>query len=355
MKKFSTTFLFLFLSIISIAQQDSLEIKIGQMIMVGMPGKSVTQNSAIIKDIKKGIVGGVLLFENNVSNQNGLQKLTNDLQDVAKIPLLISIDQEGGKVNRLKTKYGFPAMPSAQIIGIKNNDSFTHQIGKTMATTIANCGINLNFAPSVDVYNPNCPVLGKLGRCYSSDVKIIANCAQIMIEEHKKLGVKTTLKHFPGHGNSSTDSHLGLTDVTNTWKVEELVPYKILIENGIVDMIMMSHIINTKLDKSGLPASLSYKMVTGLLRNQLSYNGVIITDDMQMHAIAKYYGLEQSLKKSINAGVDIVIFSNNIVGSQDYTTANIHATLKKLVQNGEIPMSRINESFARIMALKKSR
>jgi beta-N-acetylhexosaminidase len=180
-------------------------------------------------------------------------------------------------------------------------------------------------------------------------------CAEIMIEEHKKLNIKTALKHFPGHGSSTTDSHLGLVDVSKTWSVEELFPYKYLIDTGKVDMIMTAHIINKKLDDSGLPATLSKKIVTGLLRKQFHYDGIVISDDMQMHAISKYYGLAQSLKLSINAGVDIVIFSNNIEGSKDYTPENIHATFKKLVLDGEIPLSRINESFNRIMALKKSR
>ena len=358
MKKITLFVAFLFSAIFCFAQVDSLDIKIGQMIMVGMSGKSANKNSAIIKDIKKGIVGGVLLFEYNINpnnSQENLLELTNDLQKAAQIPLLISIDQEGGQVNRLKMKYGFPSMPSAQVVGQKNDSVNTRQVGNTIATSLSKCGINLNFAPVVDILNPNCPVLGKRNRCYSSDVKTIAQCAEIIIDEHKKLHIKTALKHFPGHGSSTTDSHLGLVDVSKTWYVEELFPYKYLIDNGNVDMIMTAHIINKKLDKSGMPATLSKKIITDLLRKQLHYNGIVVSDDMQMHAISKFYGLEQSLKLSINAGVDIVIFGNNIEGSKDYTPENIHATLKKLVLEGEIPMSRINESYNRIMALKKSR
>ena len=358
MKKITLFVAFLFSAIFCFAQVDSLDIKIGQMIMVGMSGKSANKNSAIIKDIKKGIVGGVLLFEYNINpnnSQENLLELTNDLQKAAQIPLLISIDQEGGQVNRLKMKYGFPSMPSAQVVGQKNDSVNTRQVGNTIATSLSKCGINLNFAPVVDILNPDCPVLGKRNRCYSSDVKIIAQCAEIIIDEHKKLHIKTALKHFPGHGSSTTDSHLGLVDVSKTWYVEELFPYKYLIDNGNVDMIMTAHIINKKLDKSGMPATLSKKIINDLLRKQLHYNGIVVSDDMQMHAISKFYGLEQSLKLSINAGVDIVIFGNNIEGAKDYTPENIHATLKKLVLEGEIPMSRINESYNRIMALKKSR
>ena len=358
MKKIILLIAFLLPAIFCFSQIDSLDIKIGQMIMVGMSGQSAKKNSAIIKDIKKGIVGGVLLFEYNINpknSQENLLELTNDLQEAAQIPLFISIDQEGGQVNRLKMKYGFPSMPSAQIVGQKNDSAYSHKIGNTIANSLSTCGINLNFAPDVDILNPNCPVLGKRNRCYSSNVKTIVQCAEIMIEEHKKLNIKTALKHFPGHGSSTTDSHLGLVDVSKTWSVEELFPYKYLIDTGKVDMIMTAHIINKKLDDSGLPATLSKKIVTGLLRKQFHYDGIVISDDMQMHAISKYYGLSQSLKLSINAGVDIVIFSNNIEGSKDYTPENIHATFKKIVLDGDIPLSRVDESYSRIMNLKKNK
>ncbi|HPI53510.1 MAG TPA: glycoside hydrolase family 3 protein [Chitinophagaceae bacterium] len=337
---------------------DSLDIKIGQMIMVGMPGNSVDASSPILKNVEKGIVGGILLFEYNinpVNSEKNIATLCNRLQDAAKIPLLISIDQEGGQVNRLKTKYGFPAMPSAKSVGLINNDQYTRQVARTISTTLMKCGINLNYAPVLDLHNPNCPVLGKRGRCYSSDYKQVAHMAQLTIEEHHALGIKTALKHFPGHGNSLSDSHLGMADVTKVWKQEELEPYRMLINEGVADMVMMAHIVNRKLDSSGLPASLSEKIVHDVLRNQLGFKGVVITDDMQMHAISNYYGLEQSIKLAINAGVDIVMFSNNIKGASNYNPANIHATIKRLVKNGTIPMSRINESYERILRLKMQR
>lgn len=337
---------------------DSLDIKIGQMIMVGMPGNSVTETAPIIKHIQNGIVGGILLFEYNINPANSernMASLCTNLQDAAKIPLLISIDQEGGQVNRLKTKYGFPAMPSAKSVGLINNDQYTRKVARTISTTLMKCGINLNYAPVLDLHNPNCPVLGKRGRCYSADYKEVAHMAQLTIEEHHAVGIKTALKHFPGHGNSASDSHLGLTDVTKVWKSEELEPYRMLISEGVADMVMMAHIVNRKLDSSGLPASLSEKMVTGVLRNQLGFKGVVITDDMQMHAISNYYGLEQSIRLAINAGVDILMFSNNIKGASNYSPTNIHATIKRLVKSGAIPVSRINESYARILALKIQR
>lgn len=325
--------------------------------MVGMQGTSVQPTSAIIKDIRANRIGGVLLFEYNISGTDSkvnLLKLTDGLQQAAKIPLLISIDQEGGKVNRLKTKYGFKPMPSAQVVGEINNDTFSKRVANTIATEVASVGINLNYAPVVDVLNKNCPVLGAKSRCYSSEVKIIAREASTFILAHDSANVMTCLKHFPGHGNSTTDSHLGLTDVTKTWKEDELYPYQDLIQNNKVDMVMVAHVVNKKLDPSAKPATLSKPIITDLLRTQMQYEGVVITDDMQMHAISKYYGLEQSILLAVEAGVDIVMFSNNIKGAPEYAPKNIHATIKRLVQEGKISRERIEESFRRVMKLKST-
>ena len=198
-------------------------------------------------------------------------------------------------------------------------------------------------------------MLGKRQRCYSTNAKKVAQHAGITIEAHHNQGVKTVVKHFPGHGNSLSDSHLGMADVTKLWNQTELQPYKLLIEEGVVDAVMTAHIVNRKLDNSGLPATLSKKIVTELLRDSLRFNGVVISDDMQMHAISSYYGFEESIKKCIMAGVDILMFSNNIKGATNYEPSNIHATILRLVKNGDISIERINESYARIMSMKRTR
>jgi beta-N-acetylhexosaminidase len=337
------------------AQTDSLDIKIGQMIMVGMQGNIITDQSSILLDIKNGTIGGILLYEYNlnpIQTEKKLNALTTRLKANSKIPLLISIDQEGGQVNRMKTKYGFPAMPSAKSVGIKNDDAYTMEVAQTIANSLARVNINVNYAPVLDVDNAMCPVLGKRQRCYSNNPEEIAHFAAITIEAHHAKNIKTVVKHFPGHGNSMTDTHLGMADVSKLWKHNELLPYKMLIDRGLIDCIMTAHIINKKLDASGLPATLSRKIIHGVLRTQLSYDGVVISDDMQMHAISSYYGFEESIKKCINAGVDILMFSNNIKGTNNYSPSNVHATIKKLVKEGEISLSRINESFIRILKMK---
>ncbi|HET9053268.1 MAG TPA: glycoside hydrolase family 3 N-terminal domain-containing protein, partial [Cyclobacteriaceae bacterium] len=171
--------------------------------------------------------------------------------------------------------------------------------------------------------------------------------------QHRKLGVVSVLKHFPGHGSSKDDTHLGIADVTTTWHESELKPYKTLIDSGEVDAIMTAHIVNKKLDAAGYPGTLSEKIIDSLLRKQFRYQGVLFSDDMQMHAITKHYGLEEAIKLSINAGVDILTFSNNISGSQERTVDKVHAIIKKFVMDGTISKERIDQSFNRIMKLKQ--
>ena len=338
------------------ANSDSLDIKIGQMIMMGMRGTGVSPNSSIYKFVKEGKVGGVLLYERNVHKSQAKSKMTalcNTLQSAADIPLLISIDQEGGQVNRLKTKYGFPAMPSAYDVAQKNDNNYATKIAYRIARTCRILGINVNYAPVMDLHNRLCPVLGKRKRCFSANPNEVARFGEIYVDAHRKNNVITVLKHFPGHGNSRSDSHLGIADVSRYWSHDELTPYQKLISAGKVDAIMTAHIINTQLEPSKLPATLSKKIITGKLRNEMGYDGVIITDDMQMGAIAKYYGFKESIKKAILAGVDILMFSNNIAGANQYSAKNVHATIKKMVLAGIIPVQRIDESYARIMKMKR--
>jgi len=327
------------------------------MIMVGMPGTTVNDSSSIIRNIREGKVGGVLLFEYNLKKVNTIQilkELTGSLQMAATIPLFISIDQEGGQVNRLKEKYGFKPMPSAKNIGSMNDDMYTKEIANRVAVTLHECGINLNYSPVLDIENILCPVLGKRQRCYSPNPDSITHIATLIIEAHHENHVKTVVKHFPGHGNSLSDSHLGMVDVTKTWREMELLPYKDLIGQEMVDAVMTAHIINRNLDSSGMPATLSKKIVTGILREELKFYGVVISDDMQMHAISKFYGLEESIRLCVNAGVDILMFSNNIPNAPEYTPENVHAAIKRLVLSNAISMDRINESYQRVLAMKQT-
>ena len=341
---------------------DSLSHKAAQMLMIGFRGTDLSQNKQIISDVSALGVGGVILFEydlpsksrpRNIISAQQLKKLCSDLQQLTDNKLFIAIDQEGGKVNRLKKNYGFPATVSAQYLGKLDNSDSTRFYAQSMAKTLSDCGINLNFAPCIDLnINPNCPVIGKIERSFSDNPDKVVKHAAIFVEEHRKHGVLTCLKHFPGHGSSKHDSHDGFTDITNTWKNIELQPYKTMIANGMCDVIMSSHVFNAHLD-ADYPATLSHKTMTGILRDSLGWDGLIFSDDMNMGAITQNFGFKESIALAINAGVDILVFSNNAPEGYDPPLAQkaLNAILE-LVNEGVITEKRIEESYKRIMWAK---
>jgi beta-N-acetylhexosaminidase len=335
--------------------RDSLDIKIGQMIVIGFPGTTVDQK--VLEEVRLGKVGSIILFEKNIPPTNSfiaLKKIIWTYQQTAPIPLIIAIDQEGGKVNRLKAKYGFPASITAAAMGKSITLDSVRIYSAAMASTLAGLGINVNFAPVVDLAsNPNNPIIAKFGRAFSANADSVTIFAKEFIRQHHKHGVLTSLKHFPGHGSSKDDTHLGIADVTNTWNESELKPYRELIDSSYTDAIMTSHIVNKKLDPKGYPGTLSHEILQGILRDQLKFKGVVFSDDMQMHAITKHYGLEEAIKLAILAGVDIMTFSNNISGSEERTVDKVHEIIKAFVQRGEIPMQRIDESYRRVLKLKQ--
>ncbi|HEY0652067.1 MAG TPA: glycoside hydrolase family 3 N-terminal domain-containing protein, partial [Chryseosolibacter sp.] len=208
--------------------------------------------------------------------------------------------------------------------------------------------------PVVDLSsNPDNPIIAKYGRAFSANEDSVVLMAKEFIRQHRKYGVLTSLKHFPGHGSSKNDTHLGIADVTNTWEERELAPYRALIDSGYADAVMTSHIVNKQLEPDGYPGTLSDDIITGILRNRLHFNGVIFTDDMQMHAITKHFGVEEAIKLAVKAGVDIMTFSNNIAGTDVRTVDMVHGVIRKMVDSGEISTARINESYQRIMRMKK--
>ena len=366
--------IFILLSVCSgnlLAQnQDSLSLKIGQMILIGFPGEQV--DTLVLEEIRAGKVGSIIMFEKNVPGSaaslaaqkknipwssasfTSLKKILWTYQKAATIPLLVTIDQEGGKVNRLKPKYGFSRSITAQEMGKSHSLDSVRFYAESTAAALAGLGINVNFAPVVDLgVNKENTVIYKVGRSFSANPDSVALLAEEFIKPHRRFGVITALKHFPGHGSSTADTHVGVADVTNTWTAAELVPYERLIANGSIDAVMSAHIVNKKLDPTGLPGTLSKRILDSLLRKQMHFDGVIFSDDMQMQAIAREYGLEEAIRLSINAGIDILCFSNNIQGSEERTVDKVHGIIRLLVEKGQIQPERIDQSFRRIMKLKK--
>ncbi|MDZ7647648.1 MAG: glycoside hydrolase family 3 N-terminal domain-containing protein [Cytophagales bacterium] len=356
MKKYLFVCLCCFLSNSVFSQAiDIMDIKIGQMILIGMPKAELDEK--VLAEVRVGKVGALIFFEKNIPNKPNafasVKNMTWTYQKAASIPLFICIDQEGGKVNRLKEKYGFTRSITAGALGKYKSLDSVRFYAEATAATLAGLGFNVNFAPCVDLAtNKDNPIIAKPERAYSANPDTVAMMAKEVIKMHRKYGVLTSIKHFPGHGSSKDDTHLGVADVTNTWSEDELKPYKVLIDSGYVDGVMTSHIVNKNLDPKGYPGTLSKDMLDGILRKRLGYNGVVFSDDMQMHAISKNYGLEETIRLAINAGVDVMCFSNNIAGSDERTVDKVHAIIKKLVSTGEIKPERIEESFQRILQLK---
>ena len=356
-----TNLYFLFIlnpSLLFSQKPDSLILKIGQMIMVGLPGNAADTSSDFYKDIKDGKVGGISIYEVHLTATNTAENLSamiRTYQSAAPIPLFVAITQEGGQVNRLKTKYGFPPTVSAQYLGELDNLDSTKYYADNTAFTLSRLGINLDFAPVVDVYMPTNPVLGARERTFSNDPQKIIKHAEQVILSHNYFKVNTALKHFPGHGSSTEDSHLGITDVSKTWKEKELLPYKELMKKGLVKAVMTAHIVNENLDADKLPATLSGKMVNDLLRKQLGFQGVVFADDMQMKAISNEYELKDAVEKAINAGVDVLLFSGNMNGKERVTASILVDIILQLIKEGKIARQRINESYKRIIKMKVER
>ena len=339
--------------------KDSLDIMIGQMIQIGITDYNDTSvRNELSNLIKTGKIGGIILFEKNLQKEDAktvLKKMIEELQKDAKIPLFIAIDEEGGYVNRLKPKYGFPKTVSAAYLGTMDDLDSTKFYSAQTAQTLSSHGINLNYAPSIDLaINPNNPVIVKNERSYSKIPKKVTEHASAFIEGHKPYNVATVLKHFPGHGSSQVDTHLGVADVTNSWQKKELEPYIALIKTESAQAIMTAHIVNQKLDKNLFPATLSKRIITDLLRKELRYEGVIFSDDMHMAAIINNYGFKEAVVLAINAGVDCLIFSNNISPNEIISATDLHSHIRHQVLIGKIDASSITQSYHRLMKLKSS-
>lgn len=333
-----------------------LEEKIGQMILTGFRGTKLDIESAVAQNIRNGRISGVYLSDKdlalkqsirNIESPQQITRLISDLQGLAKIPLFIGADQEGFGVNRLKKETGFE-----DFFDSCTDPLLCHSCAERMAAELKKTGVNIDFAPVVDLnINPDNPVIGKRGRSVSADPDVVTGYAEILIKALRNEGILPTLKHFPGHGSSSTDSHESFTDVSDSWSRDELIPYSRLIQSGQVEIIMSCHVLLKQYDDT-YPASLSKKILTGLLREELGFTGLVFSDDLQMKAIADHYSLEQTVELAVNAGTDILLFSNNLPYDPEIAQ-KVLAIMLKLLDEGKISEDRINRSVKKILAVKE--
>lgn len=336
--------------------------EIGQMLIIGFRGTQAPDGSYIAKVIKDLKIGGVVLFDydvpsksfpRNIENPERVKKLIADLQKYSKTPLFVSVDAEGGKINRLKEEYGFIKVPSAKEMG-QGDYGETEKTAQELGKQLKDLGFNMDFAPVVDLaINPENPIIGKLGRAFSADPLEVTGHAKGFIEGLRREGIIAVVKHFPGHGSAKEDSHLSLVDVTETYQEVELFPYHLLQGEGVMDAVMTAHIKNRNVDQNE-PATLSSLFIEDILRRQIGFEGVVISDDMQMAAITQEYGYQEAVVRAINAGCDIILLSNNSTTPYDENLPyKVRDIISQAVKDGRISQYRILEAFLRIEALKK--
>ncbi|WP_258262665.1 beta-N-acetylhexosaminidase [Rossellomorea sp. SC111] len=330
-----------------ILSQMSLEDKIGQMVIAGVSGTTFSQSTKDL--IQKYKIGGFIFFSNNMTDAPQTVQFLNRMKSANNnnpFPLFLSTDQEGGRVTRLPG--GLINFPSNEEIGKFNSPGYSYEEGVLLGRELKEFGFNLDFAPVLDVNsNPNNPVIGD--RSYSSDPEIVSHLGIQTMEGIQSQGIISTVKHFPGHGDTDVDSHLELPVVNkdlDTLEELELLPFQQAIKNE-ADLVMVAHILLPKLDRS-YPASMSKSIITDLLRKNMDYNGAVITDDMTMKAITDHYGIGKASVQSVKAGCDLIL-----VAHDENNAIEAINSLKEAVRSGEISENRINESVKRIIHLKQ--
>ena len=325
----------------------SLEDKIGQMILAGVSGTTMDANAKQL--ISQFHVGGIIFYKNNFETPAQAVQFVNQLKagNSSSLPLLLGVDQEGGRVTRLPG--GLVNFPPNKQIGQVNNPDFSYKVGTLLGQELKEFGLNLDFAPVLDINsNPNNPVIGD--RSFGNNAEIVSKLGIQTMKGIQSQNVITTIKHFPGHGDTSVDSHLDLPIVNKSLKELkelELIPFERAINQG-ADVVMVAHILLSQLDKTN-PGTMSKAVMTDLLRKQLGFTGVIITDDMTMGAITEHFDIGKASVESVKAGSDIIL-----VGHDYNNVVKIISSIKTAVHNGEISEQRINESVERIIHLKRN-
>lgn len=328
----------------------TLEEKVGQMMFYGVNGTNV--DDKVVNLFEDQHAGGIILYghrnfwgsslDNNVKYVNSIKKANRQNSD---IPLFIGFDEEGGSMSQLSQE--LMRTPSKGELGNTNDSSLATGIGAGTAKKLKLLGINTDFGTVLDINtNKNNPIIGV--RSYGSTQEKVTEFGINELKAIQNEGVIPTVKHFPGHGDTEVDSHLGLPSLNhdlNRLKSTELVPFQTAINNG-VDMVMTAHIMLPQIDKE-YPATMSKKILTDLLRDEMGYKGVIITDDLEMQAISKNWDLGEAAIKSVEAGADILLVCHTIENQQKVYNAVVQG-----VNDGKIDENRIDESVRRILRLK---
>jgi beta-N-acetylhexosaminidase len=340
------------------APAQTLEQMAGQMIVVGFSGDDPDDASVerVRDEIAAGILGGIMYLRPNVASLDAVRRMNAAFRAASpNLPPFIALDQEGGSVERLTRAVGFSEVPSAARIAKATSPEQAQEIYSQMAANIAELGFTVNFGPVVDInVNPRNQIIAKFGRAFGATADAVIPYAAAFIKAHHEAGLLTALKHFPGHGSSTADSHEGFVDITQSWDATELEPYRELIGLGLADLVMIGHLYHSDYagDETQLPSSLSPEWVTGMLRGELGYTGVIISDDLEMGAIRKHFELKETVTRAVRAGVDVLLFTNT-AKPRASLAEEVRAILLAEAELDPAFRARIEESYKRIVALKQ--
>lgn len=323
----------------------SLDEKIGQMIITGIKDQKLKNQE--VEFLVRNNVGGIILFSRNIANSDQLKRLIQEVKQVEKkVGFFISIDEEGGMVSRLPS--GKVIIPNSYYLGGMDNPRISKEVARVIAEELRDYGINMNNAPVLDVWsNPDNKVIGE--RAFGTEPHKVAKYGIEAVNGYKEKGIISVVKHFPGHGDTRRDSHIEMPKIDlsmNDLIKRELIPFVSAIENN-VDAIMIGHLNMANID-SEYPASLSEKLVDGLLRKKLGYHGVVVTDDLDMGAIRNSYSKGGAGVKAVQAGCDIMLICHDHQNVEESKKQIIEA-----VNQGVIDIERINDSVRRILLLKR--
>lgn len=317
---------------------------LGQLFIIGFSGLELAEETGAF--LSQAGIGGVILFSHNYENPGQLAELVNQVQECrVGVPLWISVDHEGAKVQRFKK--GFTRIPDAATIGACNSPKLTYELSEMMAKELRAVGVNINFFPVADIAtNPRNPVIG--ARSFGDNEELVTKMVTAMVRGHLTAGVQPCVKHFPGHGDTSTDSHFALPRVDTPLEVlrdREFRPFVRAFKSHCA-LVMTAHIINPRLDPK-LPATLSPLILREILRKEMRYNRVIVTDDMEMKAITDHFGAEDAPRMAIEAGCDLLVYRSEAAGRHAY------ASVLKALEDGKLNPAFVLEAEARISNLKK--
>jgi len=350
----------------------TLDQKVGQMVMMGVDGTNEDSPGVreALDQVRAGQLGGVILFRYNVTGPQQVQALNRAFSQAnpLPVPLLIALDQEGGLVQRLRASNGFFNTPSHEAVAAEQTPPQAYETWLRMAHMVADAGFNFNFGPVVDLrgdpadplHQAVSPVIGGLERSFSHDPAVVVRYATQFIQAHRDAGVLTALKHWPGHGLATGDTHLGLVDTTATAQAVEQQPFRQLVQAGLADAVMTAHLVDRRVD-ADWPVTLSTNFIGPLLRGRDGFDGVVVTDDLHMGAIQLQHSEREAVVRAILAGNDILVFSNNPAAATNapgfkprYDMGrHVAALVHEAIARGELKPGHIDAAWQRVAALRE--